>query len=951
MTTKVLMLPHLRQLTGQESGINRVVEAYFAYLPKYDIEMVRPDATSYDVKAVHAGMTGSDCTVAHLHGLYFTADYDAAEWEYRVNARVIEACRSAKQITVPSEWVAEVFKRDMRLAPHVIPHGIDWQAWQHKESNGGYVLWNKNRTADVCSNEILKPLAERFPKLTFVSTFAPADRPSNVKITKNGIVPHEQMKIMVQQAGVYLSTTKETFGIGVLEAMAAGVPVLGYAYGGNNLLVKHGVNGYLARPGDFEDLCNGLAYCYQHRDILGANGQEMAKAWSWEAACEKVAGVYRLATVAKPPTVAVVIPVYNKPVEEVQRAIDSVLAQTINADIIIVNDGSTVDYSGLAGMFTRINQANQGVANARNNGIRETDAKYICCLDADDWIAPTFLETCISALERDRLLGIAYTGLTYHKPDGESGVSPWPPQFDYDKQINYKGRLNHVPTCCVFRREAWRRIGGYQQRYAPQGAGSEDAAFWSAFGAIGYNAAKVTDEPLFHYSWQSGQVSGSSNYKEVDWLAMYPWAKDGQHPFASVATPKRKSHPVRQYDEPVISVIIPVGPGHGKEVGSALDSLEMQHLRQWEAIVVNDSGNSLGLEPYPYARVINLDGGGHGAGYARNRGVEIARAPFILFLDADDALADWQALNKMMLAWNANEAIIYSDYLGKASWDEAEAKKLGNRYKGYLPRRGQAIIEYRAADYDPGRAQQQPKLDKSNANMPYYLWCLVSILIPKTWHIEAGGFDEEMSTWEDVEYFWRLARLGYCFNRVAEPLIIYNFDSGNRREASIPRDPTSLQNHKNLIQYIKDKFKRIETVGCNCGGSKNRRINPEAPKVAISAMSDGEFVEVRFVLPGLSGTYGRFLSSPTGQRMNGKLIKYGPGGGYGLKNGDIITVHRDDAKARPDIFQPVIQKSAPPPEPKKELPPPEPIAIKVAAPAISRPDVAAPKPKRGRSRK
>jgi glycosyltransferase involved in cell wall biosynthesis len=42
-----------------------------------------------------------------------------------------------------------------------------------------------------------------------------------------------------RNAGVYLSTAKETFGIGILEALACGVPVLGYAHGGILDLVQH----------------------------------------------------------------------------------------------------------------------------------------------------------------------------------------------------------------------------------------------------------------------------------------------------------------------------------------------------------------------------------------------------------------------------------------------------------------------------------------------------------------------------------------------------------------------------------------------------------------------------------------------------------------------------------------------------------------------------------------
>lgn len=298
------MLPHLSELGNQVGGIAQVIKGYFAHLHEFDVELVAPDATSYDVLAVHAGLTGADCTCAHIHGAYFSADYNADEWEWRVNSRVIAACRNAKVITVPSEYVAETFRRDMRLNPHIIPHGIDWAEWQHNEENEGFVLWNKTRRFDVCDNSILDVLMRRFPKVPFVSTLPtptldklPFNQwPSNFKILENaGKTPHDEMKGYVQRAGVYLSVARETFGLGTLESLSSGVPVLGWNWGGNSFLVEHGVSGYLARPGDVDDLCEGLNYCLQHRKVLGANGRELSKTWTWQAACSLVASVYELA--------------------------------------------------------------------------------------------------------------------------------------------------------------------------------------------------------------------------------------------------------------------------------------------------------------------------------------------------------------------------------------------------------------------------------------------------------------------------------------------------------------------------------------------------------------------------------------------------------------------------------------------------------------------------------
>lgn len=973
---KVLMLPHLYDIEGQPGGINRLVEACFRHLPKYGIDLVLPEQ-EYNIKVVHAGMTGGDCDVAFLAGLYFTADYLAGDWEWRVNARVIDACRHAREIIVPSAWVAEVFQRDMRLTPHVIPHGIDWQEWQHNQPNDGYVLWNKNRRVDVCDNSILDVLTANFTGALFLSTLPTETMsksgamPPNFKVIPTGTnTPHQEMKRIVQRANVYLSTTKETFGIGVLEAMAAGVPVLGWRVGGNISLVQHGVNGYLAQPGNVQDLLDGLDYCLKYRDTLGANGRELAKQWGWQPAMEQIAGVFRLAYQKKneKPAASVVVPVFNKPQEQVKRAVESCLNQTFKPEkIVVVNDGSSESYAWvkeLDASIIYIEQNNSGVAAARNKGLSLVDTPYVCCLDADDWLEPTFLEVCVKELAQDNNLGIAYTGLMAHMPDGNKTVSKWPGGFDYNKQLQ---KQNQVPTCCVFRRDAWERIGGYKSRYCPQGAGSEDAAYWTMFGALGYNAKKVTDAPLFNYSLGTGQVSGNPDYKEVYWLEMYPWVSDQQHPFASLATPRHLSHAVRQYDEPAVSVIIPVGPGHEKEVENALDSLEMQHFRKWEAVVVWD-GCIASLEfkmAYPYVRnFITSDAMPQGAGTARNLGVKNARAPLIFFLDADDVLAEADALGKFIAAWNDKQEIIYSDYLGRAVWNYAEAEKtFGKDLLSYNPKTSVTIFRKQAAPYDCAKAIRQPEYDHDSLSMPYYHWCLVSVLLPKSWHDAIGGFDENMDTWEDVDYHWRLAKAGYCFTRVKEPLVLYAYDKGQRREKAAVVNESTLQHNRSMIQYIKAKYSKLEVKMCGCTGG-NRPTKKVVAQTAAN-LADNNFVLIEFHFPGdeSRSTYGKTLLSPSGQRdERNRPIDYQ---GYARNKGDKFLVHVADQRARPDMFVLVRAEVVLPEVEVVALPEPESITIvepvseiqppvELIAPAEEPPPVIeAPRPviKRGRKSK
>lgn len=292
----VLMVPHWNNIQGHaESGIKRVVEKYFAHLPSYGIKLVGANASSFDLLAVHAGMSNRHNAnipiVAHVHGLYWHGDYETAHWQAKANRDVIESIRYADSITVPTGWVAECLKRDMHITPHVVPHGVDWEEWQGESEDDGYVIFNKNRDSDACDPRPVVELAQRFPQVRFMTTFAPTGAPPNIKVT--GTVPHAEMKRMVMRSTIYLATTKETWGLATMEAMATGKPILGFDWGGTKELVQHGVNGYLARPGDYHELAEGLAYVMAHRKVLGENSRSLAREWTWEKACTIVARVYR----------------------------------------------------------------------------------------------------------------------------------------------------------------------------------------------------------------------------------------------------------------------------------------------------------------------------------------------------------------------------------------------------------------------------------------------------------------------------------------------------------------------------------------------------------------------------------------------------------------------------------------------------------------------------------
>jgi glycosyltransferase involved in cell wall biosynthesis len=936
MTLRVKMIPEIKQVQQGESGIITIVRKYNQFFPRHGMEIVGKDEEDFDVFAVHAGMMETPypanvAAVSHCHGLYWTAMYNASQWEWSANGDVVKSIRHAHIVTVPSAWVGETIQRDLHRQPVIVPHGVDWNEWQHNEPKEGYVIgYAKNRKGvDVCNPAYLAPLAKTFPDIRFAATFIPDDAPPNVK--EFGVLPYNQMKQLVQRAEVFISCVRETFGIAVLEAMAAGLPILGWREGGIVDIVEHGVNGYLAQPGDMGDLYQGLDYCIRNRTQLGANGREMAMKWTWDAACEQLLDIYAQAIVKakQPPTCAIVIPSY-KYAGVVGGAIESALQQTYPqlTDIVVVDDCSPDEgeTERLVNTYSQRDKrvkyirlpVNSGVAVARNTGIYNVDTKYICCLDSDDKILPRFLEACVPPLEKDRSLGITFTSMEAVAKDGQVYGTRWPPDAPlFDQQMAGK---NQVPTCCVFRRELWQDLGGYRSRYCPEGCGSEDAEFFLRAGANGWGYQKATTARMFIYN-MGGNTTGRKDYREPNWIAMHPWTKDNLHPVASLATPKRGSHPARFYDSPAISVIIPVGPGHELDTINALDSLEGQDFRMWEVILVSDNAQeekiSSVLKSFPYVRLFKTETDHQGTGAARNLGASKARAGLLCFLDADDYFLP-DALSSMLDEYSKGEAIVYGDCQAYATIDDVS--KLSLQMQRQIIERNEktkkTIIRFPASDYNCELAQQMPNSDDPDS---LYLVAHITCLIPKLWHDAIGGFDEKMVSWEDVDWHWRLSKAGYCYRRLHKDLFMYQLASGSRREKGV-------QNWQSLLKYLKGKYKEMTNMPCrSCGGRGNP---PPVKQIILSGneeqkamFSDESLVKCEYMHPnrGQHQVVGAATKTKYGQRAGG----------------EVFFVHRDDIALQPMYFRPIQVENIPVPQPAVEAPPPPPsIVINPARPTL-----------------
>ena len=138
--------------------------------------------------------------------------------------------------------------------------------------------------------------------------------------------------------------------------------------------------------------------------------------------------------------ITVIIPVYN--VENyLERCLKSILYNTYtNLEIICVNDGSTDESGKILKTLERedvriilLEQNNQGVAAARNLGVKKSTGKYITFVDGDDYLKNDYIEKMYDLAEKESL-DMVISGLTYVDESGK---------VIYDNEANVESMDNH----------------------------------------------------------------------------------------------------------------------------------------------------------------------------------------------------------------------------------------------------------------------------------------------------------------------------------------------------------------------------------------------------------------------------------------------------------------------------------------------------------------------------
>ena len=206
---------------------------------------------------------------------------------------------------------------------------------------------------------------------------------------------------------------------------------------------------------------------------------------------------------------SIIIPIYNvyRYLERCIRSLEDQDIPHIDYEIICINDGSpdnsrevVIKMQNEFSNIILIDQENQGVSIARNNGLNIAKGKYLLMIDPDDYIKPNSLKNKLESLDLNEL-EIGFTGYTiFDQTDKE--IYKYDPTHNEDKPLtgieySYKYErgnseiLDPDRSWAIFFKTSY--INSYQLRYLENVPYLEDGEFMTRIICLASRVAFIHD--------------------------------------------------------------------------------------------------------------------------------------------------------------------------------------------------------------------------------------------------------------------------------------------------------------------------------------------------------------------------------------------------------------------------------------------------------------------------
>ncbi|MGL5982040.1 MAG: glycosyltransferase family 2 protein [Cetobacterium sp.] len=193
--------------------------------------------------------------------------------------------------------------------------------------------------------------------------------------------------------------------------------------------------------------------------------------------------------------ISIIVTCYNYGVY-LEECLNSIKSQT-NVEVVLIDDGSNDEFTrkyldkllDSSKEIKIIRTKNNGVCIARNIGVKNSSGKYIIMLDADDYLCNEYIKSAKEILDENLTVGIV-KGNVITLENGVRKKSKYE-EFELNKFLIG----NTLPISCMFRREDYLKVGGYDESMK---LGLEDFEFWMSILELN-KTVKVIDVNMIVY--------------------------------------------------------------------------------------------------------------------------------------------------------------------------------------------------------------------------------------------------------------------------------------------------------------------------------------------------------------------------------------------------------------------------------------------------------------------
>lgn len=245
-------------------------------------------------------------------------------------------------------------------------------------------------------------------------------------------------------------------------------------------------------------------------------------------------------------SVSIIIPVYNKPVYTFNciKSIIGHTSDTISYEVIVVDNASDSEtkemLDNIANLKCIKNEHNLGFVEACNIGALNSSGKYLLFLNNDTIVTDNWLSSLVETAEKDNQVGLGGAKLVY--PDGrlqEAGGIIWNNKkymgCNYGKhrdadcyEFNYVKEVDYCSGACILvKRDLFKRIGGFDRRYAPAYCEDGDLAF--TIRSLGYKVVYQPQSKIIHFEGVTAGTDvskGMKRFQDINQGKFYEKWKD-----------------------------------------------------------------------------------------------------------------------------------------------------------------------------------------------------------------------------------------------------------------------------------------------------------------------------------------------------------------------------------------------------------------------------------------